>query len=316
MQTTADTERSVVRKRDVALRVLQAVGLIGVAIVGGFLIGSGIAQTVDSDDEYTLVVAAFGVSFLLASLEKFVAQAPLLWRWIRTGAGDGLSTFSSFAFLLVVTLATALLAPPPLAAEKEPPPQPVATSNAVLFVNVGADEAPKRSAREKESVFLVPFLFEAGGCDVNSEEFRKGRDLDPSTRQFIDNLTRGLLRCARRDRPVKLQVRGFASSQAFRCPGDGTERSRELNREIANARAQAVVDAIADVEAAVRNGGPGMSGTVLVEPIMWATFAAMKAGQRWSDEEAGTYSHDRAILTRRAEITLIDSSDCEIATGA
>ena len=40
------------RKIDVALRILQAFGLIGVAIAGGFLIGAGIAGMFDSPEEY------------------------------------------------------------------------------------------------------------------------------------------------------------------------------------------------------------------------------------------------------------------------
>ena len=309
------TQTESVLKLDVALRILQALGFIGVAIVGGFLIGAGIARMVDSAEEYRLVAGALGVSFVFATLERFVVQAPLLWRWIWTGAGDGLSSFSAFAFLAVVSLATALLAPPsalsPTPQTAEPAPV-IATSQAVLFVNVPAAAATPRPL--SESVFLIPFFSEAGGCDARSEAFGRGSALDSSTKSFLTNLASGFVRCAKPGRPVRLQVRGFASSRPLDCPGDTGKRSKELNRQVANARAQAVVDELTTAQEAARQAHPDSKGEVLIEPIMWATFEAMKSGQRWNDQEQGTYSTARAILTRRAEVTLLESGDCEVAT--
>ncbi len=308
------------RKIDVALRILQAFGLIGVAIAGGFLIGAGIAGMFDSPEEYRLVAGALGVSFVLATLEKFVTQAPLLWRWIWTGVGDGLSSFSAFAFLAVVTFATALLAPPippipPAHGPKEEPAPSLATAHTVLFVNAPPRERERGSL--SESVFLVPFFDEARGCDVKSEAFQKGSSLDKSTKKFLTRLAAGFRRCARSTKPVRVQVRGFASSKPFDCPNDvGGSRSRELNRLIANARARAVVKQLIDGQADAHAAHPGAAGDVIIEPIEWATYEAMKSGQRWDDQEEGKYSTSRAILTRRAEVRLVESGDCEIASIA
>ncbi|MFI5365254.1 MAG: hypothetical protein ACHQ4J_06485 [Candidatus Binatia bacterium] len=282
--------------------------------------GAILAANVRSAEDHAVLAGALGISAFLASLEKFITQAPLLVRWIRTGVGDGLSAFASFMFLLVVTLVAAFLSgqgESKVVTASEPP---IATSNSVLFVNVAANDG--LSKVDHESVFLIPFLDEAGGCSTSDAGFEKGWKLDETTTTFIGQLANGLLHCARADRPVKLEVRGFASSKQFdeKCGPHGrplsVAESQRLNKEIANARARAVVDEFAVAEAKARIADQSLVGRVFVEPIVWADFDAMKADQRWNDESAGKYSHERAILTRRAELRVIDSGDCEAVTSS
>jgi len=298
----------------IALRLVQALGLIGIAIVAGIFLGATLATTFHSAADHAYLAGALGISAILASLEKFIRQAPLLLRWIRTGVGEGLSAFASFMFLLVVTLAAALLSgsSPPVG----PPVVTRSEAPIVLFVNAAAHD--RLSKVGHESVFLIPFFHEAGGCSTSDDRFMKGAELDDSTKEFIGKLAKGLLHCARADRPVKLEVRGFASSKQFdeKC---GPAESERLNKEIANARARAVVDEFAAAEDAARKADQSLSdqslsGRVFVEPIIWADFDAMKTDQRWNDESAGKYSHERAVLTRRAELRVVDSGDCEVAT--
>lgn len=298
----------------VVLRAGKALLLTVIALLAGGGVGFVLAGTVDTADEYKFIAGALGISYILTTFEKFLAQAPHLWRWLRTGSGDGLSTFTSFTFLLVTTAVAALLAKDP---ESPPPSQlPQLAANQVLFVKV--DGGASRRQGSNESLLLIPFEREAGGCDPSTSDFKAGARLSTGAKELIAQLTRGLAECGSPDRPVRLQIRGFASSQPFDADcasnGDSDRLSRRLNRDIANARAQAVVEEIAAAEVNYRAqvNSQGTSRGITVEPIIWPTFEAMKAGQRWNDEDARGYRTERAILTRRAEIVLIDSGDCEL----
>ena len=300
-------------------RLVQAFGFVGIAIIVGTVLGTAIAKHVHSPADQAYLAGALGLSAVLASLDKFIKQAPLLIRWIQTGSGNGLSAFASFMFLSVITLSAALLSGA-MENTKPPPPfePPIATSNSVLFVNVPAPKQEPDLGRE--SIFLIPFFNEAGGCSTSDDRFKRGSALDDATRTFITRLAQGFLRCAQEDRPVKLEVRGFASSKQFddKCGPNGqplsVSESRRLNKEIANARAQAVVNEFTAAETAARAANPNLSGRVFAEPIVWRSFDAMKADRRWNDKDGGQYSHDRAILTRRAEVEVVDSADCDVVT--
>lgn len=287
-------------------RASRATGVVVILGALGLLLGKWLADKGMATPDWAKTVMTTG--FLLATMDKAIAQALILGRWVKSGVGDGLATFSTFFFVTFVTGVAAALVIDGKGSDVKAPTSVIAqvvprqlAAPPIVFVNVPSGTVTPSSS--DENVFLVPFYKEAGGCTTESSWFKKGAKLSGSTRRFISKLAEGFLRCARPETPVALEVRGFASSQPFlRCAGKETS----LNLEIANARAKAVEQAFL---AAIPED---RMNEVKVTATPWTSIESMEAERRWHDREGTEYSKERAILTRRAEITLTSGGGCQV----
>ncbi len=266
-----------------------------------------------------MFAAFLGAGFLLTSVEKLLSHMPGVVSWIRTGDFSGLYTFSSFVFMVFLSLGAAIwaLIDPP---EDQDSPTvisvaaapPVATANSVVFVSAGG-QGPGDVAGEK-TTFVIPFFDEAGGCSESDPQYEKGKTLDEASRMFIHKIAGGLLHCANAEQPVKMSIQGFASTQPF--AGCGSDVSDRLNRQIANDRALAVARAFEKALAAARESGPSLTGAVEVTVMPWRSVEEMYRHLGFDDRNKNEYSSGRAILTRRADVIVEDAGDCRIFTAA
>lgn len=298
-------------------RATKAAGIVTTVGGLGALLGVFLTDSKWATPDWAKTVLT--TSFLLATMDKAIAQAIILGRWIRSGVGDGLTTFSTFLFVTFVTSVAAALAIREQQVPPNPPSAPGApvvaqvvprqlTAPPVVFVNI--PPANPMRPESDQNVFLVPFYKEAGGCSTKSPWFEKGAKLSRSTERFIAKLAQGFAHCARLNEPVVVEIRGFASSQPFsRC--EGTMKT-SLNLDIANARGETVRRTLVEATAAVQ-ARSHLVGDVKVIALPWANIEEMESERGWKDrDETGAYNKQRAILTRRAEIVVKSTGGCDV----
>jgi hypothetical protein len=151
--------------------------------------------------------------------------------------------------------------------------------------------------------FVVRFEDE-GSCQGGSDARRwHGAGLSRSSSAFVARVGKGLAACSGRDRPVKVEVFGFASSSLFRRPSDcGPEiaTADAANVALANARAANVADILR------RNL---TDGNVTIHT--WPDLENMDVDRNFVDRIlGGTYNRARGSLNRRAEIRVLSAGQC------
>lgn len=108
--------------------------------------------------------------------------------------------------------------------------------------------------------------FENAAIDGAGELTERGTTLHDARRTVLREDIEALRPCATLDRPVTIRPYGFASDHLFQMPGVDRDESDRLNVEVANRRAGAVYDALAELS------GPGMT---VEAPIVWERFDEM-----------------------------------------
>ena len=238
----------------------------------------------------------FGIAAVLSTLNELLKLLPKVWEYVKTGKGSDLYDVSSFVFLTSLTVAVAFLLG--MSGDKTVVTDPNASINPIIFLQPSG-----RNAK-----FLVPFSESAEGCDANADKFKLGLNWLPGTEKFIDQLALGISHCSVPGKPVKIEVRGFASSADFQASGgQKCTNSNDLNVQIANLRADKVSR---EVTTAL-----GTSvGAVSITPRHWnsSEFDAMRREATFNDRDADNKPvKERGDLTRRADIVVTDASDCE-----
>ena len=151
--------------------------------------------------------------------------------------------------------------------------------------------------------FVVRFAGE-GSCLGGSDARRwNGAGLSRASSAFVAQVAKGLAACSNRDRPVRVEVTGFASSSRFSRPSDcgpAITTADAANVALANARAANVADILK------RNL---TGGDVTIHE--WRDLEEMDVERNFVDRSVGgAYSQARGSLNRRAEIRILSAGQC------
>lgn len=155
-------------------------------------------------------------------------------------------------------------------------PSPHLIAAAFLLGSYGApaEQSPRRppvvyvSPDSMLSVLpLHPLVhFENAAVDGAGELTERGTTLHDARKTVLREDIEALRPCAAPDRPVTIRPYGFASDHLFQVPGVDRDESDRLNVEVANRRAGAVYDALAELSE------PDMT---VETPIVWERFDEM-----------------------------------------
>jgi hypothetical protein len=267
------------------------------AAIGAWAVKSNLPGTTGA-----AAVAITGVGAILALAKEALGQVPKLVEFINKGKFA--DAWAVFALVGTGSLTAGVAS--------ELPRSPDQSKDAAIVNLVQYLHLPDQPAAESGRHFVVPFLKEAKGCDETGAAFKDGHKLtDTARKEFLPELMNGLRHCGK-DRPVVLEIRGFASSQPFKgCPN-----SDELNRKLANHRACAVYFALADLDYEGQGCPADRSPLPEIEmrAIQWkpGEAASMRSALGFNDRDLkGNYWPERAILTRRADVTLVDAGGCK-----
>jgi hypothetical protein len=269
-----------------ALLVVMLAGALGYRLAhAGFLKSLSLGGT----EEKSLSIISF-----ISAIKELTGVLPRLWIYIKTGSWPDLYGFSSFIFATSLTLGVALWIGSGNPNAKTPDQDLSATRDSVLFVRPG-----------HEPTFLVPFSEEAtkpnNDCSLTTG-FNKGLDPIIGSEAFLAKLMDGLHHCGV-EKPVRIVVRGFASSSEFK----GCSNSKDINLLLAKQRAEIVIKKINEYLSSKH-----YEGQIIVTPDPWTNFPDMHDEAYFNDRKAdGTIDIDRADLTRRADVAIVDAADCE-----
>jgi hypothetical protein len=152
--------------------------------------------------------------------------------------------------------------------------------------------------------FVVPFA--EGGCrGKESVSEWPGARPRAAFRTFLADLGAALAECAKSG-PVRVTVRGFASSSEFAHPEACDPRVGDLNVALANERARGVAAALERCS----DSCPGLSVTTRE----WKSSGEMRQAARFHDRLLrDAYSPERGTLNRRAEIVIDEAGGCAVA---
>jgi hypothetical protein len=273
-------------------------------------------------DEKTLV-SLIGASAILASVEKLATRAGSARSWIRSGTGEGPVVFAIFVFTGLLPICVWINYEPgadkpglegsaAAAVEGE-----TAFAYSVSFTKAecSVEARPPAVANDQPRRFLLPFRDEAHGCAPDSEGFAAGKRPLPGVEDFLAQLVTGLLACAEEGKPVKLRVRGYASSAPFlKCADE--KASDALNLRIANDRADVIVGMIEKAQREARGGEREAGHHIEIEREHWDALEPMIASRDFNDRDAAGYNEGRAVLTRRADLEVVDPAGCQTIPGA
>ncbi len=146
--------------------------------------------------------------------------------------------------------------------------------------------------------FVITFQGEASRESIERQK-GSGVNLHEADLRLLDSLVTDLSVCGRRD-PVRLAVKGYASSSVYRSSGN----SDKANLEVAHTRAekvQAVLDSLAASKGAF----------IHVDLHEWENHEAMVRNRHYVDRVGKAYSIQKGRLNRRVEIILTDAGSCE-----
>lgn len=148
-------------------------------------------------------------------------------------------------------------------------------------------------------------------CDAYVSELAK---LDEAGRDAVRTLACGLRACSTATEPVKVDVRGFASSQIVDCTG---ETSESLNLKIAELRRTNVMQLLDEAPRATCNLD---SNNVPLEishsgDARWESLEDMERDRDLLDRRSGHASAvdpAREILTRRVDVIIESAGACRV----
>ncbi|WP_031433345.1 hypothetical protein [Methylomarinum vadi] len=183
--------------------------------------------------------------------------------------------------------------------------QAAANKPTIVFINSGATFITDKES-ESMATIIVPFAKEAA-CDAPSTTEWTGTKIDSLHRSFLLQLSKDLSQCGSENKPIRLQVRGFASSSKVvdyaKC--NNASSDEEANLFIADARRDNVIRYLS------KNRGKYLR----IESYDWqGDYKKMQRQRRYSDRfMSREYSKARGQLNRRVEIVLLDAGECDIA---
>ena len=168
---------------------------------------------------------------------------------------------------------------------------------------------------ESPMTFVIPF--DEAICD--GADPRTWTGTNPTQfDSFLETLATDLLSCGTPERSIRIEIRGFASSSPYKkdpADCDGAGSSNEANLRIANARR----DNVRSVMQRKLEQVCGFDCALKIVDHSWGptdapdSFELMEAARRFNDRWLNqTYSKQRGMMNRRAEIRILDAGDCDL----
>lgn len=272
------------------LRAVWAGGLLSSSLIFGLITALILDWGLRSSAAVPLV---FSASLFLAAVRYLAASCTAFWSYIKTGTPPGLLRHC-------VTLATVSASVSLAVLQFVNPPDPgiELPANVIYLSKSEAQEAPPPPA------LLVTFPPGAG---------RPGhwtRGTEPVDYHFValSSLVEAAEECVEGERSPLIVIRGFASDEPFRnvTEADAAQVSRNLNRDLANARAATVERIAREVR---ENLGHG-NGVRIAAVVPWHTFEEMAAARDGVLDVRGVRTADRHLLARSVLIELHDTGAC------
>lgn len=271
-----------------------------IAYVARFLTGEAGPTANDVARHLTLGVAVFGGGVIVALIQEVTKTVPTLTQFVlhEKLQLDKLTGPCATFFAVSASLVLSVWA---WAHHQEEPP-PVQDSTSIRFIvdgDNGSDEHETALA-----TFLVTFAEDATPQSLKARS-GPGLDISRSDRDLLKSLALTLANCTKPSgRSPEVHLIGSASSGPFESLS--MAESNQLNTELANVRAELVAEVLRSNALEV----------AWVEPRIvvhrWKSFEDMVQARRFRDRHPdGTYSPERARLTRRVEVRLIGAGACE-----
>jgi hypothetical protein len=262
-------------------RLAVVVMAVLIAIVLGLWSGGPLAGFMSKGGWVADVVLK--ATFVVGTAKELVSLLPRVGKYIWSGLGDGLYGVTSFLFLTFLTLTVASLQAP----------SPSSDPRTVIFLQA-APEVPLAGR-----TYSIPF-FGKVGCGVGGD-FGDGAAPKDSI-EFIKQLTTGLSGCSTPERPVTIDVRGYASSKDF--PPQCNVNSADMNKQLAKARAEAVVREMTNHEKTLPH---------VRQPLTIVPMAGPGTGGFNDRDAEGKTDPLKTAMTKRADIVVTDAGTCAAA---
>jgi hypothetical protein len=186
-----------------------------------------------------------------------------------------------------------------LAGVSEPrAPEPFRVTGRAIYLAAAAEEA-------SPSVPSLP-LFHFQNAQVREGRLTaRGLELRPEDQASLKETLAALSQCADADRPVVVEVVGFASATPFYDNGRPHEDSAALNVDVANARARAVYETL--IAAA-----DSLANVTIQQHAAWQDFGEMEQDWRRRDlAPSGIEKGERAAFQRVVVLDVLQTGRCE-----
>ncbi len=207
---------------------------------------------------------------------------------------------------------------PPLCSEQ--------SHHAPLLLNVSV---PNNSLSvELRRLIVLPVFTAPVSCDdveMDGQRLRTighrggGSRVDASSEQILRNIGRGIVACGV-NRPVVVDVRGYASSSEFDCGDLSLRSSDELNVDLAEIRRRDVIDRLRDH--VPRGHEPERLVVVMEDQPRWGAKSLSDAHKRmtnsrvFEDRNGSIVERNREALSRYVEIEVLSPGDCHFSSSA
>jgi hypothetical protein len=163
-------------------------------------------------------------------------------------------------------------------------------------VESGEPTKHRPSPSESYHVFRI---FHLDNAVLNGRDRGVGIRIEEQQKRELAALREALAACSADDGALLVQVRGYASSAPFMVDSVIADNSDEMNLQVANERAEAIVQILKADKSSLN-----------VESAPWKTFSEMVDARSFNDHEGDGRSSMREFLNRRVEIVVPDIGEC------
>jgi hypothetical protein len=303
---------------------LLALGLFCGAV--GFLAGWIIYGLYGKKATLEVLKAVTAVGVIFAIWKILLDNWSGIWNFLKEGDRSQLSRPLSQVVVAFTGLGLFIGTDPP----GNPPPGLQASLLIASSVIAGPDEVARTVDTRR---IMLPY-FNTNATDVRhgdvppealekvcGEYLEKLATIDAAGIQSLRTLACGLRACSTPRHPVKIDVRGFASSRTFICGAPSADR----NLELAERRRQNVIGILnGDLSDASNCASQGPRGDLTYEPgadrSRWdGDYELMQRSRDLVDvrtESDGQVDRMREILSRRVDVVVEDAGACGGATSS
>ncbi len=277
------------------VRTVFALLVMAVAFSIGFAFGGFLTSWTDSVEPLRRSVPALAIGVLLGLLRETIVLFDGVIRFSRDG--DRLELWKPVVTVLVAGIALAMAVH--LLELSSPGPE---TPSIIVWNGVQPPPQPTdvaQSPSERYAIFPVFFARDATGFEPSTGEFAGGTNVDSVEEIRVKNLVRALEKCGE---GVRLSVQGYSSSSMSgnRVPDEVVR----INLSASNARAASVFQLIRESRSS--------SSEIAVDLVEWQTIEEMEEARAFNDRADGEYVDEVGVLTRRADIMLVNPGECGV----
>jgi hypothetical protein len=245
-----------------------------------------------------------------------------IWKFLKLDDRSSLS--KPLSQLAIAVTGAGLVA----GADPPGPNPPIQESYATMLVASSVVAGPDEVVRTIDTARIMLPYFNTNITDpkpgeltpeklkmVCEENLEKLASIDPAGIASVETLACGLRACSTPKHPVKLDVRGFASSRSFTCGGSPSPNE---NLELAERRRDKVMAILnGDLRDAKNCKSHAPWGSLIFEPSAakrWGgNYEAMQQSRDLIDAREGSNQgpdRTREILTRRVDVVIADAGAC------